>query len=35
MARVKTTVRPDNGGEYIILPEMRNGMLCWREVATN
>lgn len=33
--RTMTTVMPKNGGEYIVMPEMRNGVVCWREVATN
>lgn len=30
--RTMTTVMPENGGEYIVLPEMRNGVVCWRQV---
>lgn len=30
--RTMTTVMPENGGEFIVIPEMRNGMVCWRQV---
>ena len=33
--RTMTSVTPKNGGEFIIVPEMRNGMLVWREVKAN
>lgn len=33
MAKVKTNVVVEDGGEFIVVPEMRNGMVCWREVA--
>lgn len=30
--RGKTTMTTEDGAEFIIVPEMRNGMLVWREV---
>ena len=33
MARVKNNIEVQ-GVEYIIVPEMRNGMLVWREVKS-
>lgn len=33
--RTMTRVTPENGGEYTVVPEMRNGMLVWRQVRTN
>lgn len=32
--RGKTNIEVE-GVEYVIVPEMRNGMVCWRQVATN
>lgn len=33
MARVKNYVKTENdGGEFLIVPEMRGNMLVWREV---
>ena len=33
--RGKTSTTTEDGAEFVIVPEMRNGMLCWRQVATN
>ena len=32
--RGKTSIEVE-GVEYVVVPEMRNGMLVWRQVATN
>ena len=32
--RGKTSIEVE-GVEYVVIPEMRNGMICWRQVATN
>ena len=31
--RCKTSLEID-GVEYVVMPEMRNGMICWRQVKT-
>ena len=31
----KTSITTDDGVEYVVLPEMRGGMLVWRQVKTN
>lgn len=33
--RVKNSVTTEDGADFIVVPEMRYGMICWRQVATN
>lgn len=33
--RGKTTVITEDNATFVVIPEMRNGMVCWRQVATN
>lgn len=33
--RVKTTITTEDNTNFVIVPEMRNGMLVWRQVGTN
>ena len=35
MAKVKTTITTEDNATFVVIPEMRNGMICWRQVATN
>lgn len=30
--RGKTSITTEDGGNYALMPDMRNGMLVWREV---
>lgn len=33
--RGKTTITTEDNATFVVIPEMRNGMVCWRQVATN
>jgi len=33
--RGKTTITTEDNATFVVIPEMRNGMICWRQVATN
>lgn len=32
---IKNTVTTEDNTTFVVIPEMRNGMICWRQVATN
>lgn len=33
--RGKTAITTEDNANFVIVPEMRNGMLVWRQVRTN
>lgn len=33
--RGKTTITTEDNANFVLMPEMRNGMLVWRQVQTN
>lgn len=33
--RGMTSITTEDNANFVIMPEMRNGVVCWREVATN
>lgn len=33
--RGKTNITTDDGVEYVVMPEMMNGMIVWRQVKSN